>query len=80
VPHTPETVFADEALLTSARLVTPIVLDTFLRLRRRGPLDAADPPRTAAELADMTAAVADAHDDQPPADALAVEQLPLGGD
>jgi len=63
----PETVFADEDLLKSARLVTPIVLDTFLRLRRLGVLDAAaTPPRTAAELADLVAAAVSTEHDAPP--------------
>jgi cobalt/nickel transport system ATP-binding protein len=48
----PEAVFADAVLLQEARLVTPIALDAFLRLRARGLLGAAArPPRTAAELA-----------------------------
>jgi cobalt/nickel transport system ATP-binding protein len=61
----PEVVFADEDLLKSARLVTPIVLDTFLRLRHLGVLDAAArPPRTAAELVDLVAAATTDHGDR----------------
>jgi cobalt/nickel transport system ATP-binding protein len=48
----PETVFADAALLKEARLVTPIVLETFLRLRDLLDADTA-PPRTAEQLADV---------------------------
>jgi cobalt/nickel transport system ATP-binding protein len=50
----PEQVFADPALLASARLLPPIVLDTYTRLRAAGFLpDGAPPPRTAAELSDL---------------------------
>jgi cobalt/nickel transport system ATP-binding protein len=53
----PEVVFADVELLRSARLVTPIILDAFLRLRQAGILDeTVAPPRTAAELAAVVVA------------------------
>ncbi|HEV2126270.1 MAG TPA: ATP-binding cassette domain-containing protein [Chloroflexota bacterium] len=50
----PEQVFCDRELLRSARLLPPIVLDTFARLQAQGliPTDAS-PPRTAADLADL---------------------------
>jgi cobalt/nickel transport system ATP-binding protein len=52
----PERVFCDQALLRSARLLPPIVLDTFARLQERGLLPAdALPPRSAPELADLIA-------------------------
>jgi cobalt/nickel transport system ATP-binding protein len=52
----PEVVFSDRALLREARLVVPIVLETFAQLRERGVLDPhAPPPRTAGELAEVIA-------------------------
>lgn len=52
----PQTVFADAALIASCRLVPPIVLDVFTRLREHGLIaDTAQAPRTAAGLADLLA-------------------------
>jgi cobalt/nickel transport system ATP-binding protein len=50
----PERVFSNLPLLASARLVPPIVLDTFVQLQARG-LVAADapPPRTGADLVEL---------------------------
>jgi cobalt/nickel transport system ATP-binding protein len=51
---TPERVFSNVDLLRSARLLPPIVLETFERLHDAGFLpEDAPPPRTAAELADL---------------------------
>lgn len=52
----PEAVFGEARLLREARLVSPIVLDAFTRLREHGLLDGADrAPRTAEQLADLVA-------------------------
>ena len=52
----PARVFANTELVRSARLLPPIVLDTFVQLQARGllPADAA-PPRTGAELVELLA-------------------------
>jgi cobalt/nickel transport system ATP-binding protein len=52
----PERVFSDTDLLRSARLLPPIVLDTFARLQARGLLPAnAPPPRTGEALVELLA-------------------------
>ena len=63
----PQAVFADAGLVREARLVTPIVLDTYLRLRAAGVLlPDGPPPRTAAQLADLVSAGRESRRRPPP--------------
>jgi hypothetical protein len=53
----PTDVLRDQEVVRAARLVQPIVLETFGRLVDAGVLDGlGPPPRTAAELAELVAA------------------------